>query len=677
MQIQYNISSLHQSKLSLFLAFEASIDDLKTESVEVCLNDEYLELEQEWTNLNDAIAKRGDKLAKSFQIHKFLDECNEAVSFINNRTEILENSEIPLTVAQSEQELRNHERSFQEIKAFQNRIDHLTAQLTNFDAPVCTEENKKVQQKWKDLTDAYEEREKRIKEELRLQRFDDSASTYLKWGKEIVAEMDDLEEPENDHQANTSYEMHMQRKGEIDSNMTKSDGLIREGIIVEEAATVEDIKICNEDINRIWVEKEEYFKSAKEFYRFMKEADEEIAWINDTKQLLNNAQSHLKSIEEAENAQLEHNAITAAIVAKQPTIKDLIAREVVFNSDETDSKKDELKLLVAALEDGEKEQEENIAKALKLHQFMHDASELDELIDSKLKDSEESDPRDLINLPKKGQQNMNLKNEIAANQNRITALHEDAQELSDEPEVQEKLENIEEKWDKLQTAVHEKSNILDEAEKAASFIRSCEEANQWMDNNEPKVKSQELAKDCQATQILLNQHNAVKDDFKTQRAKISELETKAEELDQANNFKSEELKTRSSDIRERYDALVPVVKARGEVLKNSLTDYELLQDINEERTICAEQQTLLGSDFKPKDIVSAEAALTKTANLKSEVVSASNQVDNLGNEAEKRYFILYCILLQTLNSSGFPTEAGIKTTGKFKIPQFLLPSVCY
>ena len=72
--------------------------------------------------------------------------------------------------------------------------------------------------------------------------------------------------------------------------MQKSEDLIKEGIEIEEAATVDDIKICNENINKIWAEKEEHFKNAKEFYRFMKEADEEIAWINDTKDLLANAQ---------------------------------------------------------------------------------------------------------------------------------------------------------------------------------------------------------------------------------------------------------------------------------------------------------------------------------------------------------------------------------------------------
>ena len=95
---------------------------------------------------------------------------------------------------------------------------------------------------------------------------------------------------------------------------------------------------------------------------------------------------------------------------------------------------------------------EKITNALNLHRFMEDAKELNELIDSKLKDTDACDPKDLVDLPKKSQQNQNLKNDISANQNRITALQEDAAVVIDEENVVDTLQNVEEKWDKLQTA---------------------------------------------------------------------------------------------------------------------------------------------------------------------------------------------------------------------------------
>ena len=106
---------------------------------------------------------------------------------------------------------------------------------------------------------------------------------------------------------------------------------------------------------------------------------------------------------------------------------------------------------------------------------------------------------------------------------------------------------------------------------------------QWLEQTEPKIASQELAKDAQATQHLLNQHKALAEDFDNQNSKIKELEAKAEELDKSNNFKAKDLKNQVEEIREKYDSLAPVLENRGQVLKKSLADYELLHDINEHR----------------------------------------------------------------------------------------------
>ena len=87
------------------------------------------ELALQWKKLNDAILHRRENLNKSLKIQQFLQECSEAISFISNRTEILATAEIPVTVAESEQALRNHERSSQEVQTFQSRIDKLGTQF--------------------------------------------------------------------------------------------------------------------------------------------------------------------------------------------------------------------------------------------------------------------------------------------------------------------------------------------------------------------------------------------------------------------------------------------------------------------------------------------------------------------------------------------------------------------
>jgi hypothetical protein len=191
------------------------INDLKSECVEIELQEEFDDLEKDWIYLNNAIKNRKEKLDRSSEVQTFLNECAEATSFMNNRNEMLLNAIIPVSVAQSEQALRNHDRSFQEIKAFQNRIDHLTERSGVLNETICVEEKTKVQTMWKEIIESFQDFEKKLKEELRLQRFDDNATTYLKWGNGMIEQMDASDEPTNEHQANNFYDIHQQRKGGI------------------------------------------------------------------------------------------------------------------------------------------------------------------------------------------------------------------------------------------------------------------------------------------------------------------------------------------------------------------------------------------------------------------------------------------------------------------------------
>ena len=85
------------------------------------------------------------------------------------------------------------------------------------------------------------------------------------------------------------------------------------------------------------------------------------------------------------------------------------------------------------------------------------------------------------------QSNQNLRTEVSANQNKMTALQTDASDLADE-NVQKKLEDVQAKWDKLQTLVHEKEVELEEAAAASAYIRGREELEAWLDETEPQAE---------------------------------------------------------------------------------------------------------------------------------------------------------------------------------------------
>ena len=309
---------------------------------------------------------------------------------------------------------------------------------------------------------------------------------------------------------------------------------------------------------------------------------------------------------------------------------------ILLAQNENFSKKNDLKEAEQKLEDVLKTRNDEICLASKKHKFMSDADELDAIIDEKLDICGACDARELSDLTQKMQNNQNLRNEIVANQIKMENLQRSAEDLiPSEEKIKEKLDDVQDKWDRLQTMVHEKEVELDEAAVASAYIRGREEFEGWLDQIEPQVNSKEYGKDLPSAKQLLNQHKALTENVKNQKPKIDSLEDQLDQLKNAKNFMAGELEEKTKQVANRYESLQSPLDEREEQLQQAVADLELLQGINEQIVNTAEQQTLLKNDFKPKDIVSAETALAKNANLKSEYQSSQPVVEKLKSDADK------------------------------------------
>lgn len=111
--------------------------------------------------------------------------------------------------------------------------------------------------------------------------------------------------------------------------------------------------------------------------------------------------------------------------------------------------------------------------------------------------------RSEVDRPAKEQKLTAVRNDIAANQQRLKDLQNNSEELPAYAQVDSKLEAVVEHWDKLQAEVNRLHVIEQEAEQAAAFKRSCDEIESWIDNNEPKIMSTETGKDIEVVYLII------------------------------------------------------------------------------------------------------------------------------------------------------------------------------
>ena len=203
--------------------------DLKKEADELELQSEYEKLDEKWQKLQSAVSKRKDGLEKSFNIQTFLEECRTAVIFLKARNELLGQSVIGDSVPSLEQTLRNHQRSYQELKCFEPKIKHFETRANELGEVTCTETFESLETMWNDINSDYANHEEKLKDALRRTQFADDTEKMVQWAESMSDQIKNVSLPENAQQAENIIQEHEARKGEIDSNEPKYEDLLKEG----------------------------------------------------------------------------------------------------------------------------------------------------------------------------------------------------------------------------------------------------------------------------------------------------------------------------------------------------------------------------------------------------------------------------------------------------------------
>ena len=499
----------------------------------------------------------------------------------------------------------------------------------------CTETNSSIAEIWSEVNKDFDAHEEKIEAELNKQRFLVNSSKLLAWSDSMLDAMKSVNPPESASQANQIIEDHAQRKGEIDANRETIKKLVEQGNKIDQSVECEKLETSLAELDQAWSEKDALYQESLGHFKLLEDAQEKLDWLTDLDQSIeNDLGKGLESLESTEQSATKLANAQNLLNSQEKSIESLLAAENTFNPEKLQEAKDKTAEAKSKINEKLTKRDNEITSAMKKHKFMAAADELNEIIDKKLESCASCDARDLTDMTQKVQSNQNLRSEIVAHKPKMDALAEMGGEVESE-EVDKRLSDIQDKWDRLQTMVHEKGVELDEAAAAMAFIRGREELESWLDEIEPQVQSKEYAKDLTSAKQLANQHQALTENIANQAPSVQSLQDQLKQLVDSENFMADELKTKTDAVVERYEKLKAPLDERDEKLKKAISDLSLLQDINEQLQNTSEQQTLLKSDFKPKDIVSAEAALLKNANLKSEIISNQAVIDKLKSDADE------------------------------------------
>ncbi|KAH8239266.1 hypothetical protein KR032_002631 [Drosophila birchii] len=215
--------------------------------------------------------------------------------------------------------------------------------------------------------------------------------------------------------------------------------------------------------------------------------------------------------------------------------------------------------------------------------------------------------------------------DLKANEVRLANMNEIAVQLTSLGQteaalkIQTQMQDLNEKWNNLQTLTAEKASQLGSAHEVQRFHRDIDETKDWIAEKANALNNDELGKDLRSVQTLQRKHEGVERDLAALRDKIRQLDETANRLMQSHPDTAEQTYAKQKEINEMWDQIITKSTARKEKLLDS---YDLQRFLSDYRDLLAwinSMMSLVTSDELANDVTGAEALIERHQAHRAEI----------------------------------------------------------
>lgn len=246
-------------------------------------------------------------------------------------------------------------------------------------------------------------------------------------------------------------------------------------------------------------------------------------------------------------------------------------------------------------------------ESYELHKFVLEIHDIETYALEKLKIALDDNYSDMSNLQSKIQRHAAFESEVKANEERVRAVVEKGDELlnlDDESnalhgfmvEIHKRIEGLDVVWKDLMNESAEKRERLQESYQAMLFGQGLDDIENWMDELESQLESEDHGSDLESVEGLINKWVHLEAEYEHKADVIGGVGRTAEAFVKAEHYLADEIKARVDGILKRYELLGEPMHIRRENLDETGRFYEFLRDVEEELGWVGERVVLVGED---------------------------------------------------------------------------------
>ncbi|XP_052891204.1 spectrin beta chain, non-erythrocytic 1 [Anopheles moucheti] len=599
-----------------------------------------------WKSLQGALSRYRDLLAGAYEIHVFNRDVDDTAERIAEKMLAMSVDDTGRDLIAVEALKRKQEAIERDMTAVEQKIrEHETSAASLADkypdnAINIVEKLDELKKQWNELQNASVKRAELLKQGYTAHKFTANVKELELWANEMIKRMDSATNPATIADCEAQIQLHNERKAEIDGRdlvfrdlKEHGDRLVaenRERSVrndhVEKA--LRNLEDLNKHLHDSWKGRFRGLKEAHQLQLFKEQADQIVEWLTNKEAFLNNddlgesftAVEALIKKHEAFEKLLHSNRIgelerfAEEILAESPFEADVIKQRLYA----VISRKD--KLLASA-----EYRKHKLHESLQLQQFLRSLYEVEKWTNQKMQIALDENYREPSNLQSKIQKHAAFDAELLANSGRVTAVIEEGESLINAEHyagslVQEQLDIVENEWQKLREASREKKERLAEAYEALLFQRSLEDFNNWMDEVEQQLSSEDYGRDLASVHNLLKKHDMLEADVAHHADTCEQIKGTDAKMLSSDHFLKDELHESAMLTIKRYHSLHEPTTIRRDNLEDSLQLHQFLRDAEDELLWLNEKEPQAASKDLGSSLTAVQSLQKKHQALEAEIL---------------------------------------------------------
>uniref|UniRef100_A0A158R574 Spectrin beta chain n=1 Tax=Syphacia muris TaxID=451379 RepID=A0A158R574_9BILA len=603
-------------------------------------------LNARWAQLRDMVDQKRAELERAHRMETFRIDCQETVSWIEDKTRTLEDAD-QLTndltgVMKLQRRLSMMER---DLGAIASKLDSLQKEADSIEkekpeqAVEIREDIKRIQQVWNVLQKKVSEHEAKLDEAGDLQRFLRDLDHFQTWLSNTQRNVASEDEPQSLAEAEQLLNQHASIREDIDAYAEDYNKMRAMGDRVTQDQTDPQYMFLRQrlagleegwgELQRMWDNRQNLLSQGLNLQMFLRDAKQAEVMLSQQENYLAKEEAP-NSLEQAESMRKRHQDFITTMEANDEKVKavvlfgDQLCNDGHYAADKIYKKARNIEERREANKEKAAAVARRLDDALSLQQFLSDCEELREWIEEKMIRAQDETYRDAKTITSKFVRHQAFQSELQSNRERLEQLRHAAIKLAEEkPEfvgtIDPQIADLSSQWEQLERTTEEKGQKLFDANRQQLYIQSISDMKEWAESLQQQMIAEDTAQDLTTVNVAMQKQQMIESEMVKRAAQMESLQQMEPQLEEMHPDELEAIRAHRLAVQEQLQRLQAPLDDRRRQLERKKNAYQFLRDVEDEKLWCAERMPFAKARQLGDNLFDCHRLQKKTQTLRNEI----------------------------------------------------------